>query len=280
LRSLEVEVDGSPVRCWKDGDGPNLILLHGGGLDSARLTWGPIWAELQSVATVLAPDLPGFGDTPLGRTTPSLEGYAAWLKGFMAACSMDRTTIAGLSLGGGIALQAALSGPSSVDQLILYAPYGVSDAVPGGKLGYLTVHAPGSTPVTMTSLRYSKWAVRKSLGSLLHKPGTITDGLVDEVLALTRQKSAGQAWAEFQKREVTWSRLRTVFSEELTEVGCRALLSSGEYDKLVPSAAVRAAAARLPRGRFEVVPGAGHWVPRDAPDFVTEQIRMFLRDGP
>jgi pimeloyl-ACP methyl ester carboxylesterase len=100
LRSLEVETGGSPVGYRKDGAGPNLILLHGGGLDSAWLTWGPVWSDLEAVATIYAPDLPGFGDTPLGSTTPSLEGYGAWLKGFMEVCDIDTAIVAGLSLGG------------------------------------------------------------------------------------------------------------------------------------------------------------------------------------
>jgi pimeloyl-ACP methyl ester carboxylesterase len=75
--------------------------------------------------------------------------------------------------------------------------------------------------------------------------------------------------------EVRWSGPRTRFDRELAGVGCPALLLAGEHD-LVPPARVRAAAARMPDARFVLVPGAGHWLPRDAPEAVATQIIRFL----
>src|SRR5262249_23478839 len=52
---------GSPVRAYRAGAGPTLVLLHGGGLDDAQLSWAPVWPALTGHAQLLAPDLPGYG---------------------------------------------------------------------------------------------------------------------------------------------------------------------------------------------------------------------------
>jgi pimeloyl-ACP methyl ester carboxylesterase len=74
---------------------------------------------------------------------PSLEGYRAWLLEFLDACDLYQASLAGLSLGGGIAVRTVLDEPTRVRALALVAPYGVSPRLPGGRTGYFTVHTPG-----------------------------------------------------------------------------------------------------------------------------------------
>jgi pimeloyl-ACP methyl ester carboxylesterase len=66
-----------------------------------------------------------------------------------------------------------------------------------------------------------------------------------------------------------------VFGQALAGIPCPALLLAGEHD-LVPPARVETAAAAMPDARFTLVPGAGHWLPRDAPDTVATEIVEFL----
>jgi pimeloyl-ACP methyl ester carboxylesterase len=273
-----VLVNGGRTRYQRAGTGPVLVLLHGGGLDSARLTWSPVWRQLTAVADVVAPDLPGFGESELGTTTPTLEGYRDWLAAFLDACGIERPVLGGLSLGGGVALRAAIDLPSRVAGLVLCAPYGVDPRVPGGRLGWATVHLPGLDRLTWAALRRSRWMVRRTLGTLLHRPGAVTDDLVGPVIQLARHPDGGVAWRSFQRHEVRWSGPRTVFGRELAGVECPALLLAGEHD-LVPPARVRAASARMPGASFTMVPGAGHWLPRDAPETVAGQIIGFLRSA-
>jgi len=80
-----ITVAGSPVRAYRGGAGPALVLLHGGGLDDAQLSWEPLWPALTGQARLLAPDLPGYGGNPLGPTAPTLEGYREWLLAFLDA---------------------------------------------------------------------------------------------------------------------------------------------------------------------------------------------------
>jgi pimeloyl-ACP methyl ester carboxylesterase len=113
-------VAGSPVRLYRAGAGPELVLLHGGGPDdAARSTWEPVWPALTRHARVIAPDLPGFGGTPLGTTGPTLPGYRSWLLAFLDAGGIGAATVAGLTLGGDIAVRAARDAPDRVRAVVL-----------------------------------------------------------------------------------------------------------------------------------------------------------------
>jgi pimeloyl-ACP methyl ester carboxylesterase len=122
-----VTVAGAPVRCYRAGAGPALVLLHGGGHDSAPAAWAPVWPALTPHARLVAPDLPGHGGSPLGPTTPTAEGYRTWLLAFLDTCGIGRATIAGRSLGAAIALRTALDAPSRVEQLVLLTAAAISD---------------------------------------------------------------------------------------------------------------------------------------------------------
>jgi pimeloyl-ACP methyl ester carboxylesterase len=270
-----VTVAGSAVRAFRTPDlpdGPAIVLLHGGSFDSARLSWEPMWSRLAPTAQLVAPDLPGYGASVLGATRPTLTGYRDWLLTFLDACELHTVVIVGLSMGGGIALQTALDAPDRISALVLCAPYGVSERTPGGRAGAVAVHAPGLTPLTNTILRRSPWLLRRAIGTLLRRPDAVTDELVSQVAAELTQPHSGAAWSSFRRHEVRWSGPRTRFGDELARLGQPAVFLSGERDHLVPAADVRAAAARVPRGRFVTVPGAGHWLPRDAPDLLAAEI--------
>ena len=127
-------------------------------------------------------------------------------------------------------------------------------------------------------LRRSDPLLRRTLGTLTRRPGAVTDELVDQVRAVLADPAAGKAWSAFQRDEVRWSGPRTVFDTDLSRITTPAVLLSGERDTLVPPADVRAAAARIPAGRFEAVPDAGHWLVRDAPDRVVAAFARLVPD--
>jgi len=92
----------------------NVLLLHAGIAD--RRMWAPQVAALEAAAhRVLAPDMPGFGDTALEPPTVDYAGFAAGLLDEPAA-------VVGCSLGGRVALELAGSRPELVTRLVLVAP--------------------------------------------------------------------------------------------------------------------------------------------------------------
>jgi pimeloyl-ACP methyl ester carboxylesterase len=104
--------------CYRRGGaGPVLLLLHGIG-DSSR-TWIPAMRLLQHGFTVLAPDLPGHGDSSSPFGDYSLGSHASSMRDLLDLLNIERVTVVGHSFGGGVAMQFAYQFPSRCERLVL-----------------------------------------------------------------------------------------------------------------------------------------------------------------
>ena len=106
------------------GSGPVLLLIHGIGDDSS--TWGPLLDDLARDHTVVAPDLLGHGGSDKPRGDYSIGAYANGMRDLLSVLDIDRVTVIGHSLGGGVAMQFAYQFPQLVDRLILVGAGGFS----------------------------------------------------------------------------------------------------------------------------------------------------------
>jgi pimeloyl-ACP methyl ester carboxylesterase len=97
------------------GEGPGVLLLHSGAAD--RRQWGRQWPALTARHRVVAPDLRGFGETPL----PGESGWSASadLLALLDAVGLDQVAVVGSSYGGRIALELASVAPERVSRLVL-----------------------------------------------------------------------------------------------------------------------------------------------------------------
>jgi pimeloyl-ACP methyl ester carboxylesterase len=93
-----------------------IVFLHGAG--GSHHTWRDQWAGLKGVARLVIPDLPGHAGTQ-GPPKESIEEYADWLGAFLAETGIGKFIVAGHSMGGAIALRAALSRVKGLEALIL-----------------------------------------------------------------------------------------------------------------------------------------------------------------
>lgn len=108
------------------GEGPAVLLIHGIGDSSA--TWAELIPELARHHTVIAPDLLGHGDSDKPRGDYSVAGYANGIRDLLGVLGIERATLVGHSLGGGVAMQFAYQYPERTDRLIL-----VSAEASGGR---------------------------------------------------------------------------------------------------------------------------------------------------
>lgn len=99
-----------------------LLFVHGWGVSSAAFS--AFLDRLAEHYRVLAPDLPGFGRSPPLEGAVSYEAYADVLAGVLDDRGIARAHVAGLSMGGGIALTFAVRHPGRVRALVLMAPTG------------------------------------------------------------------------------------------------------------------------------------------------------------
>src|SRR6201992_4474586 len=109
------------------GSGPALLLIHGIGDNST--TWNGIQAKLAQRFTVIAPDLLGHGKSDKPRADYSAAAYANGMRDLLSVLDIERVTIVGHSLGGGVAMQFAYQFPQLVERLVLIGAGGVTKDV-------------------------------------------------------------------------------------------------------------------------------------------------------
>lgn len=274
-----LDAGGLRLRCLAAGDdGSPLLLLHGGGLDAAALSWGAVIGPLARRRRLLAPDLPGYGLSDPPDRAVSTGFYAAVVRDLLVAAGWSRASVVGLSLGGAVALQLALDRPEVVDRLVLVGSYGLQDRAPWQRTAWLLLRLPGLGRTPYALLRRSRRLTAWTLGALLRDRRALTPELVDAAWAEVRRPAAAGAWVAFQRAEIGWGGLRTTFVPRLGEVRAPTLILHGEADQAVPVAAARRAHAALPGSMLQILPGCGHWLPRDCPGPFLAAVDRFLGD--
>ncbi|MHB1319460.1 MAG: alpha/beta fold hydrolase [Anaerolineae bacterium] len=277
IRKEFVTVAGLRVHLLAAGEtGPAVVLVHGGGLDSASLSYGHVLGALGERFRVFAPDLPGFGESELPDAPYDTQYFAGFLRQFLSAVGLEHASLVGLSLGGGAALTLALREPGCFDRLVLVGSYGLGKEVPFSYLGYLLVRLPLVNEMMWAILKRSRRLLAYSLNSILPNQRPVDDCLLAEVQALLDKPGAGRAWRAFQRQEVGPTGLRTDYSGRLGELTVPTLILHGSKDSLVPVEWARRAQLRIPNAQLQVLPGVGHWLPRDDPEGFKRALLEFL----
>src|SRR5687767_15870107 len=109
------------------GSGPPVVLVH--GMVNSSRHWEPVALRLARDYTVIAPDLIGHGDSATPRGDYSLGAHAASIRDLLTAIGIDRASIVGHSLGGGIAMQFFYQFPQRTERLALVSSGGLGREV-------------------------------------------------------------------------------------------------------------------------------------------------------
>jgi pimeloyl-ACP methyl ester carboxylesterase len=117
VRRTTVNVDGQPAVVHVGGRGEGLLLIHG-GWGSGTLHWSPVWEALAARFRVVAPELPGLGDTALPGL-PTLEAYARWTAALLDALQLEAVWCVGNSFGASLACRFAGDFPEKCRGLVL-----------------------------------------------------------------------------------------------------------------------------------------------------------------
>lgn len=275
----QVQVDDSAVRYYTAGDeGPPVVLLHGGGTDSALLSWRDAIGPLADSYRVYAPDWPGYGDSQLPAGAITQDALLHCLDALLDTWGLEQVTLVGLSMGGGAALGYTLAHPERVARLVPVASYGLQDKAPFHKFSYLFLRIPGISRLTWASIRGSRWVLRWTLKGIVRNPASLTDALVDEVYQVVQSPQPERSFYTWQMDEVRWDGLRSCYMPRLGEIACPTLIIHGEADASVPVRFAREAAGRIPNARLQIIPDGGHWIARDWPDAFNRALLDFLRE--
>jgi pimeloyl-ACP methyl ester carboxylesterase len=279
IETTFIRVKGVRTRYFHAGRiGSPVLLLHGGGTDSAILSWGLAIEPIARHHRVIAPDLPGYGETDCPYIKFSNTYYTDFLIELMKELGLTSACVAGLSLGGAIALQLCLSTSQRVERLVLVSSFGLQPRVPLHKLGYALVRVPGLIEVTWALLRIGPSTIRLSMRNVVHNADALTDDLVNTILLEARKPQAGRAFQSYHKSSVQWTGTTTYFLPRLKEISVPTLIVHGAKDRLVPLTYAEQAHALIPRSELFVMRNCGHWPPRENPVEFNKRLKEFLAD--
>ena len=279
VASHEVEyltVHGHRRAFVKIGSGPALLLLHGLGCDHS--TWDPVIDSLARRYTVIAPDLLGHGASDKPRADYSVGGYANGMRDLLALLDLDRVTVVGHSLGGGVAMQFAYQYPELVERLVLVAPGGFGPEVTPA---IRVVTTPGFHQVTgLLTLPGVRHLGVAGLHALAHSrlPGTRDLREVAAIFESFKDSRTRAAIAHVVRAVVDWK-------GQIITMSDRAYLTDdlpmcviwGDDDHVIPARHAEVAAVVAPHARIEIMPNSGHFPHRDHPERFVRLINDFIR---
>lgn len=222
------------------GSGVPVLWIHGFPLSSR------IFLPQLAIHHVqhLVPDLPGFGQTPAGSSIGSIEEYARFALSVLDDREIDRAVVAGLSMGGYIALAIARIAPERLRGLMLLDTRETPDT-PEAKKGRLE---------SAEKVRAGK-SVKPVVDAMLPKmfgPSPSAD-LVEEVTDIMMSSSVDGVAAALQAMAD-----RPDTTAVLPQIRVPVLVVVGEEDSITPPADAERMAAAIADATLVKLPGAGH----------------------
>ena len=115
LASKDADVDGLKLHYTMGGHGPAVVLLHGFA-ETSRM-WMPILPVLGEKFTVIAPDLPGIGDSSIPATGINMKDAATSIHSLVRKLGIDKARVVGHDIGLMVAYAYAAQFPSEVEKL-------------------------------------------------------------------------------------------------------------------------------------------------------------------
>jgi pimeloyl-ACP methyl ester carboxylesterase len=257
-----VAVGGLEIAYERRGEGPPLVLLHGYVGDGPS-TWGPQLDALSDAFTVVAWDTPGAGASADPPESFTLADYADVLAAFIDALRLERPHVAGLSWGGGLALELARRHPGLPRSLVLASAY----AGWAGSLPPAEVERRLQQVLDLADLPADRFA--GAVLPTLFSPGTPPERMAASAAGVAAFHPAG---LRAMARAFAAADLR----DALPGIAMPALLVYGDLDVRAPLAVAEQLRHGLPAARLVVLPGVGHLVTLEAPERLQAEMRAFL----
>src|SRR5277367_5083395 len=130
--SQSAQVDGVKLHYLKTGHGPAVILLH--GYTQTSRMWRPIMPLLAEKFTVIAPDLPGIGDSGIPKSGLDMKSAAISIHGLDKSLGIEKARVVGHDIGLMVAYAYAAQFPAETERLA------VMDAFLPGVAGWEDVY--------------------------------------------------------------------------------------------------------------------------------------------
>ena len=269
-----IRIHGHDVGYRMAGQGPTVLLIH--GMAGSSRTWRDVMPRLAEHFTVVAPDLLGHGESakPLGDY--SLGAHASGLRDLLSALGIQKATLVGQSLGGGVAMQLAYQHPGVAERLVLVSSGGLGRDV--SRLLRL---------FTLPGIEYVMPALFPA--AVRERGDVVVDRLTRWGIRAPHLAEMWRAYAslsEAENRRAFVKTLRAVVDPGGQTVSAkdRLYLTSalptmivwGDRDPIIPVRHAHDAHELMPGSRLEIFEDAGHFPHVEFPSRFTDVLEDFL----
>jgi pimeloyl-ACP methyl ester carboxylesterase len=258
---MRVELGTRAVAYDDAGEGRPIVFVH--GFPHHRKLWAPQLRALAGHSRAIALDLPGFGESDMPEAF-TIESWAGGIARFLDALHVDRAVIAGLSMGGYIALAFWRLHRDRVDALVLADTRAGADSEEGKQKRRETIELArreGPTAVARALLpgMVGKSTREREPSVVATMRAMLESASVDSVV--------GASEAMMTRPDATGL---------LATIDVPTLIIVGEEDVLTPPKESHAMHAAIAGSRLEVIPAAGHVSNIERPAAFNQVLTEFL----
>jgi pimeloyl-ACP methyl ester carboxylesterase len=260
------DAKGWRIRYYRSGKGPYLVLLHGIGAN--LFCWRFILPYLTKHFTVIALDLPGFGQSSMHEgASYGLDDQTPRVTAFLDALKVDKAYVVGNSMGGNIALWMALLSPERILGCAVIAPATSRKLLrlPVSQLAFL------SKPLSLLLTRRAMgWAHRRTVS----KKDLVDINRVEETFRTYGGEDKAVRSFLLATEAIRDPRMPGV----LAKLDIPVLILWGSRDKLVMRQVIDELESALGAAESHVHMGGGHHLQEDEPEWVSEKLLAFFLD--
>jgi pimeloyl-ACP methyl ester carboxylesterase len=241
------------------GDGPVVVLIHGHPFN--RSMWAPQLAALRDRFRVIAPDLRGYGDSPVTPGTVPMAQLAADVGHLLDRKGIATTALAGLSMGGLVVMELAAAQPQRwwAYGFIATTAHRLTEDERAARLDSAqTMEGQGMRPVA------------EQMADRLFGPGP-SEKLTQEIMAMMLATNPVGAAAAVRGRAE-----RPDYQSVLKAITAPALVCAGDHDSYSTAEITGELAGCLPGSEIVVMEGVGHLPNLERPDAFNEHLLHFL----
>ncbi|MEH6543878.1 MAG: alpha/beta hydrolase [Porticoccaceae bacterium] len=249
------EVLGVPIAYRRQGNGEAVVFLHGAGFTRR---WVPMYEMLAQKFDFIAPESPGFGETPMPPWFRDFSDLSILYDQLFEQLGLDQIHLIGYSMGGWAAAEFASYYPRRLKSLSLVVPIGLRlEDNPGVDLFQLS-------PQQLMDRLFND---KKVMAEFMEGMDDFDEGihLYSEMSAAARL-----IWAP---------RYNLALERRLQRLTCPTLVVRAEDDHLVPNQMAEKFATTLPNNRLAMIPETGHELCLERPAELARELADFIKEA-